>query len=343
MAGPLIAGRYRGSVRPFSAAGRNTQLSVTVTAGRPEPASPAGAATPRRRPGFRSEQRRNLTGWVFLIPAALLIAWMNFWPMIQAFFLSLQTGRGTRLTWAEPLWYNYARLFSDEIFLLTLQNTFVYLIIQVPIMLVLALILANLLNDRNLRFRGLWRTAIFLPCAVGLVSYSLVFRTMFANDGLINDMLMGLHLIDSPVNWLGQTGTARFVIILGLLWRWTGYNMVFYLAALQNIDNATIEAARIDGAGPFKTFWYVTVPQLKPMILLTAIMSTNGTIQLFDESWNLTQGGPAYTSMTMSHYLYELSFQKNPNFGYAAALSYAILLIVAILAAIQMKVGDKRD
>ncbi|MCA0252045.1 MAG: sugar ABC transporter permease [Actinobacteria bacterium] len=284
-----------------------------------------------------------MTGWVFLIPAALLIAWMNFWPMIQAFFLSLQTGRGTRLTWAEPLWYNYARLFSDEIFLLTLQNTFVYLIIQVPIMLVLALILANLLNDRNLRFRGLWRTAIFLPCAVGLVSYSLVFRTMFANDGLINDILMGLHLIDSPVNWLGQTGTARFVIILGLLWRWTGYNMVFYLAALQNIDNATIEAARIDGAGPFKTFWYVTVPQLKPMILLTAIMSTNGTIQLFDESWNLTQGGPAYTSMTMSHYLYELSFQKNPNFGYAAALSYAILLIVAILAAIQMKVGDKRD
>jgi lactose/L-arabinose transport system permease protein len=166
---------------------------------------------------------------------------------------------------------------------------------------------------------------------------------MFANDGLINDMLTGLHLIDSPVNWLGQTGTARFVLILGLLWRWTGYNMVFYLAALQNIDYSTLEAARIDGAGPLRTFWYVTVPQLKPMILLTAIMSTNGTIQLFDESWNLTQGGPAYTSMTMSHYLFELSFQKNPNFGYAAALSYVILILVAILAAIQMKVGDKRD
>ena len=119
--------------------------------------------------------------------------------------------------------------------------------------------------------------------------------------------------------------------------------MVFYLDDLQNLDYSTLEAAKIDGASAFKTFWYVTVPQLRPMILLTAIMSTNGTIQLFDESWNLTQGGPAYTSMSMSHYLFELSFQKNPNFGYAAALSYAILIIVALLAAIQMKVGDKRD
>ncbi len=289
------------------------------------------------------EQRRNLTGWVFLIPAALLILWMNFWPMFQAFILSLQTGRGTRLNFAEPLWYNYQRLFSDEIFKLTVQNTLIYLVVQVPIMLILALILANLLNSKTLRFKSMWRTAIFLPCAVSLVSYSLVFRTMFSNDGLVNDLLVSMHLIDSPVNWLGQTATARFVLVLGLIWRWTGYNMVFYLAAMQNLDYSTLEAARIDGANAFQTFWYVTVPQLKPMILLTAILSTNGTIQLFDESWNLTQGGPAYTSMTMSHYLFELSFQKNPNFGYAAALSYAILIMVAVLAAIQMRIGDKRD
>ncbi|MFT4108384.1 carbohydrate ABC transporter permease [Propionicimonas sp.] len=294
-----------------------------------------------RRRGL--EQRRNLTGWLFLIPAAILIGWMNFWPMFQAFLLSLQTGRGSRLRWADPLWYNYARLFEDDIFKMTVQNTFIYLIIQVPIMLVLALVLANLLNDPKLRFKGLWRTAIFLPCAVSLVSYSLVFRTMFATDGIVNDALMGLHFIDSPINWLGQTGTARLVIILGLLWRWTGYNMVFYLAALQNLDYSTLEAARIDGAGSWRTFWHVTIPQLRPMILLTAIMSTNGTIQLFDESWNLTQGGPAYTSMTMSHYLYELSFQKSSNVGYGSAISYVILIMVAILAWIQMKVGDKRD
>ncbi|MCL3777111.1 MULTISPECIES: sugar ABC transporter permease [unclassified Actinomyces] len=297
---------------------------------------------PRTRP-TRSERRRNLTGWVFIIPAAGLITIMSFWPMLQALLLSLQTGRGTRLHYAEPLWLNYERLLNDEIFIMTLRTTFVYLIIQVPLMLGTALVLSVLLNNPNLKLKGLFRTAIFLPCAVSLVSYSLVFRTLFTNDGFVNDMLMGLGLIDSPVNWLGNTMTARMVIILGLLWRWTGYNMVFYLAGLQNIDPSTIEAARIDGANAWQTFWHVTVPQLKPMILLTAIMSTNGTLQLFDESWNLTRGGPAYTSMTMSHYLYELSFLKSPNFGYASALSYVILALVAVLALIQMKVGDKRD
>jgi lactose/L-arabinose transport system permease protein len=304
-----------------------------------EPVSPGAG----RRATLRMAQRRNLTGWVFLVPAALLILWMNFWPMVQAFIISMKTGRGTKLNFAQPLWYNYQRLFQDDIFKLTLKNTFTYLVIQVPIMLVLALILANLLNSKNLRFKALFRTAVFLPCAVSLVSYSLVFRTMFATDGLVNDALQWLHLINGPVNWLGQPNTARMVIILGLLWRWTGYNMVFYLAALQNLDYSTLEAAKIDGANAFQTFWRVTIPQLRPMILLTAIMSTNGTLQLFDESWNLTQGGPANSSMSMAHYIYELAFHKNPNFGYAAALSYAILIMVAILAAIQMKVGDRRD
>ena len=291
----------------------------------------------------RAYRRRNLTGWSFLIPAALLIMIMSFYPMVQALILSFKTGKGSRLHFAEPFYMNYQRLLNDDIFMMTLKNTFIYLIIQVPIMLILAMILANMLNDRNLRFKGFWRTAIFLPCAVSLVSYSLVFRTLFANDGFVNDVLGKIGLIDSPVNWLGQPNTARFVIVFGLIWRWTGYNMVFYLAALQNIEQSSLEAARIDGANAWQTFWYVTVPQLKPMILLTAIMPTNGTLQLFDESWNLTRGGPAYSSMTMSHYLYELSFQKNPNIGYGSAISYVILILVAILALAQMKVGDKRD
>jgi lactose/L-arabinose transport system permease protein len=327
---------------------------LSTSAARVEPATTASAArdggsaarnggsAPRRR-GLGIERRRSLTGWAFLIPAALLIAVVNFLPMVQAFVLSLQTGRGSRLSLAEPVYANYARLPEDKLFLLTLKTTFIYLVVQVPVMLVLALILANLLNNKNLRFKAVFRTAIFLPCAVSLVSYSLVFRTMFANDGFVNDMLLGLGLVDSPVPWLTQTGTARAVLILGLLWRWTGYNMVFYLAALQNIDQSTLEAARIDGAGPVKTFIFVTAPQLRPIILLTLIMSTNGTLQLFDESWNLTSGGPANTSMTMSHYLYNLSFRGAPNFGYAAAVSYVILILVAILALIQMRVGDKRD
>ncbi|MFT4029934.1 MAG: sugar ABC transporter permease [Protaetiibacter sp.] len=306
-------------------------------------ATPGGAR--RNRPDDRrrlgTDRRHNLTGWAFLLPAALLIVLVSFVPMIQAFILSLQTGRGTNLDWADPLWYNYGRLLGDEIFKQTLVNTFIYLLVQVPIMLVLAIILANLLNNPRLRWRTFWRTAIFLPCAVSLVAYSLVFRTMFATDGFVNDVLAIFGA--DPVNWLGEPGTARAVLILGLLWRWTGFNMIFFLAGLQNVDRSTIEAARMDGANNFQVFWRVTVPQLRPIILLTAIMSTNGTLQLFDESWALTRGGPAYASMSMSHYLYEISFQRNPNFGYGAALSYVILILVAVLAFIQMRVGDKRD
>jgi lactose/L-arabinose transport system permease protein len=286
----------------------------------------------------RSER---ISGWAFIAPALVLLGIFMVYPILWSLWMSFQVGRGMNFSFGGLT--NIMRLTQDPVFIRALTNNFLFLAIQVPIMLVLALILANILNNPRLRFKGMWRTAIFLPCAVSLVSYALVFRTMFATDGLVNDVLTGMNLIDSPINWLGQTQTAQFVIIIGLLWRWTGYNMVFYLAGLQNIDHSTVEAAKVDGANAVKTFWYVTLPQLKPMILLTAIMSTNGTIQLFDESYNLTAGGPAYTSMSVSHYLYEVSFVQNPNFGYAAAISYVILVIVALLAAIQLKVGDKRD
>ena len=119
--------------------------------------------------------------------------------------------------------------------------------------------------------------------------------------------------------------------------------MVFYLAGLQNIEYSVYEAAKIDGASPFQSFRRITVPLLRPTILLTAIMSINGTLQLFDESVNLTNGGPGIATITMSHYIYNTSFVTSPNFPYSAALSVVILVMVGTLSIIQMKVGDKRD
>ena len=142
--------------------------------------------------------------------------------------------------------------------------------------------------------------------------------------------------------WYSKPRSARIVVVLALLWRWTGYNMVFYLAGLQNIEYSVYEAAKIDGASPLQTFFKITVPLLKPTILMTTITSTNGTLQLFDESLNLTNGGPGKSTMSMSHYIYNTSFVSSPNFGYAAAMSIIILVLVAILALIQMKVGDER-
>ncbi|HIS25883.1 MAG TPA: sugar ABC transporter permease [Candidatus Pullilachnospira intestinigallinarum] len=292
----------------------------------------------QKKKGLTLARKQNLTGWVFLAPATILICWMSFYPMIRAFILSLQTGMGINLSFGGIA--NYTRILKDATFRQTLFNTFFYLIIQVPVMLILALALASMLNDKDLKFKGLFRTAIFLPCATSLVSYSMIFRSMFANDGFINTVLRNLGL--TPIMWFSNAWTARAVIIIALIWRWTGYNMVFYLAGLQNIEYSVYEAAKIDGANPLQTFFKITVPLLKPTILVTTITSTNGTLQLFDESLNLTNGGPGRSTMTMSHYIYNTSFVQSPNFGYAAAMSMIILVMVAILAFLQMKVGDER-
>ena len=292
-----------------------------------------------KKKGLNMEQKRNLTGWAFLLPAALLIVVFCFYPMVQALILSFQKGTGSAVQSAG--FANYARILKDATFQQCLFNTIFYFVIQVPIMLILALILAQLLNSPDIKGKGIYRTMIFLPCATSLVSYSMIFKSLFANDGLVNRVLSTVGI--PTVDWFQNAWAARWVIVIALIWRWTGYNMVFYLAGLQNIDYSIYEAARIDGASPIQQFIHLTIPLLKPTILLTAIMSTSGTLQLFDESVNLTAGGPGKATMTLTHYIYNISFVETPKFNYAAALSVFILVVVAVLSAIQMKVGDKRD
>jgi lactose/L-arabinose transport system permease protein len=234
------------------------------------------------------------------------------------------------------------RLFQDEMFITSVANVFVYLVIQVPIMLFMALVLASVLNSDKLKFRGVFRTLVFLPSATALVSSALIFKSFFAPDGFINIGLMQLNLISQPVGWLTNPVLAKAVIILVITWRWTGYDTIFYLAGLQNINTEIYEAALIDGASPAQRFFKITLPLLRPVILLTTIMSTNGTLQLFDEVYNMTAGGPGIATMTISQHIFNLSFRYNPQFGYAAAVSYMILIMVALLSFIQIKVGDQK-
>ena len=296
-----------------------------------------------KKKGMTLATKQKAAGWIFLAPASIMIAIMSFYPMVRAFIISLQTGAGANMRFADPILSNYKRILADKVFQQSIGNTFLYLIIQVPIMLVLAILLAQILNNKDLKFKGFFRTCVFLPCATSLVSYSLIFRSMFATDGLINSILIKLGILSTGYNFLGNSASAKIVIIIALIWRWTGYNMVFYLAGLQNIEYSVYEAAKIDGANGWKTFWKITVPLLKPTIIMTFIMSINGTLQLFDESMNLTKGGPANSTITMSHYVYNTCFVNVPNFGYAAAMSFLIFIMVAILAFINLKVGDTRD
>ena len=297
---------------------------------------------------FRSfEKVQNFYGWFFVSFAIILLIAFMLYPILYSLFLSTMSSKGIVQKFVGI--NNYIRLFNDSMFITALKNTFVFFLVQVPIMLFLALVLASILNDKSIKFRGVFRTGIFLPAVTSLVAYTVLFKMMFSMDGFINTLLLNLNLIKEPIKWLLDPFWAKVTVIIALTWRWTGYNMVFYLAALQNIPDDLYEAAEIDGANKVQQFFHITIPMLKPIIVFTSILSTIGTLQLFDEPMNLSQGGvtgattgPGNSLLTLSVYIYNLCFKYMPNFGYAATVSYVIVFIVAVLSVIQFKVaGDK--
>ncbi|MBC7680787.1 MAG: sugar ABC transporter permease [Ferruginibacter sp.] len=291
------------------------------------------------RPGYR--RLYDVNGWAFVSAALLLIATFMVYPIGKSLWMSLHAGQGSMVKFVGL--DNVERLASDPMFLRALTNTFIFLVVQVPTMIVLALVMASCLNMPNLRFRGLLRTAVFLPCVTSLVAYSVLFKSMFSYDGLVNATLLYVGVIDQPVPWLTDPFWARAVVIAAITWRWTGYNMIFYLAAMQNVDKSIYEAARIDGISATRRFLSITIPVLKPVILFTTVTSTIGTLQMFDEAMNITGGGPADSTLTLSLYIYNLSFKFVPNFGYAATVSYVIVILVAILALFQFYIARDKE
>lgn len=287
------------------------------------------------------KRTENRNGWLFTAPALALIGLFMIYPIIWSLWMSFQSGRGMMLRFGGLA--NIERLWNDPVFLKALGNTLAFFFIQVPIMIPLALLLAAMLNAPSLKWRGFFRTAVFLPCVTSLVAYSVVFKSMFSTDGIVNHVLMALHFISQPIPWTTNPFWAKVLIILAITWRWTGYNVIFYLAAMQNIDRSIYEAARIDGVPAWARFVYLTIPMLKPVILFTTIISTIGTLQLFDEVVNITSfGAPSNATLTLSLYIYNLTFRFMPSFGYASLISYVIVVIVALLALVQfMAVREK--
>ena len=275
----------------------------------------------------------------FIALPVIMITILVFVPMVMALVTSFKSGPPTNMTFNG--FGNYQRMLSDATFKNAFFNTFLYLIIQVPLMLFLALVFSHILNDKKLKYKGLFRTALFLPCITSLVSYSLIMKSLFSATGLVNKLLMNSHMIVEPIQWLTDPFWAKVLIIISITWRWTGYNMIFFISGMQNIDPEMYEAADIDGASKTQQFFKITIPNLKPVILFTTITSTIGTLQLFDEVQNITKGGPANATTTLSQYIYNLSFKFTPNFGYAAAVSFVIVVCIVILTIIQKKIaGD---
>ena len=287
----------------------------------------------------KRRRRQNQDVWKFIIFSVVLSSVFLLYPILYSIYLSLHNMQGLQSAFVG--FGNYLRMFQDDIFLKALMNNFTFLIFQVPIMVVLGLLMAFLLNTPNLKGRTFFKLALFLPCVTSLVSYAVLFKMMFQMGGIVNDTLMAIGIVQNPIDWLNSPFWAKVTVIIALCWRWTGYNMIFYLAGLQNISDDTLEAAEIDGANGFQKFFKVVIPQLKPVIVFTTITSTIGTIQLFDEVVNLTGGGPSNETLTAAQLIYNHSFIYTSNFGYSATLSWALVIIIAILSIIQLKISNR--
>jgi lactose/L-arabinose transport system permease protein len=284
----------------------------------------------------------NRFGWLCVAPSILFFCMFMLYPILSSLYYVTRKWKGMSNSFIGL--GNFARMAQDTIFQAALGNNFLFMLVQVPLMIFLALVLAVLLNQGIRRFRGPLRLAIFLPSVTSLVVVSVLFRVLLQTNGLLNNLMLDARLIPTPIGWLNDAFWAKVTIILAMTWRWTGYNMVFFLVGLQSIDTEIYEAAEVDGASKVRQFFTITIPLLVPVILFSAVTSTSGTMQLFDEPNILTwQGGPANATMTAALYIYRQAFFINADFGYSTAMSYVVVIISGIFAMVQMRLlGERR-
>lgn len=277
--------------------------------------------------------------YFFMAPGIFLFAVFGAYPIIASFIYSFQQKMGSRKAVFIGL-DNYIRAFSDKIFILSLKNILIIFIMHAPLMIFLSLLLAHILNAKHTKYKNTFRTAYFLPNVTNAVAYTLLFKILLSNDGTLNKILGMIGI--NPVLWMSTPTMAKWVISLMTIWRWTGYNMVIFLAAMQNISEDVYEAASIDGANKVQQFFKITVPLMKNPIIFTIIMTVSGTLGMFAESQLLAAGGPNYGTYTPALQIYNVAW-KQFNFGYASALSYIISLITIVVAFIQFNLGKERD
>jgi multiple sugar transport system permease protein len=305
---------------------------VTVGTVETRPAVPPRTVRARLAP--------HLTGWAFAAPFVLVFLVFLALPILASFVLSF-TGFGLAnlRDWFGADWVgldNYTRLIEDEIFLKAARNTLIFVVFGVPLTLALGLLAALGLNQALGRVQGVFRVGYYLPVVTSIVAIAVIWRYLLHPDyGLVNAALGNVGI--DPVNWLGQSSTALGSIIALGIWRNFGFDMVIFLAALQGINPSLLEAARVDGATTWQVFRRVTLPLLRPVILFLAIVTSSGYLQLFEEPFVMTGGGPLNSTLSVSMYVYQQGFSFL-NLGYASAVAYALFMAIVVLAVIQFRV-----
>nr|WP_313887595.1 sugar ABC transporter permease [Nodosilinea sp. LEGE 07088] len=277
--------------------------------------------------------------YLFLLPALVALGISVFWPALRAFYLSFTTF-GVDLT-AAPTWVgtaNLQRLKTDPIFWQTVRNTLVYLAGVVPILTFASLGLAILVN-RQLRGMHWLRVAYYSPVVVSMVVAGIAWRWLYAETGLFNQVLKTLGLTENGVPWLTSPNLALFSVMVVTVWKGLGYYMVIYLAGLQGIPPDLYEAAALDGSDGWQRHWDITLPLMRPYLILVSVISAIAATKVFEEVYIMTQGGPRHSSKTVVYYIYEQAFQKL-EISYACTLGLALFLVILVLSALRLAVND---
>jgi multiple sugar transport system permease protein len=287
-----------------------------------------------RRSRPRSE---HLAGWSFASPALILIGLFGLVPVVWSLILSFQDNdlSGTS-SWVGAA--NYRKLASDPLFTESVRRTLVYCALFVPITIIGSLLLAAALN-RKIRFISLYRTAVFVPVVTSTVATAFVFNLLLDPDyGLVNGGLNKVGI--GSQGFFTDPNQALYGILAMTVWGWIGFGVIIYLAALQSIPQELIEAAQLDGCSAWRSFWRVQVPQLAPATTFLVVWLTINALQLFDEIYVTTKGGPVHATTVVVYYLYQQAFQFFHG-GYAAAIAYVLFLAILVITLIELRVSRR--
>jgi len=276
-------------------------------------------------------------GYILITPALLFVFAFVLLPVLAAFGISF-----TDWNMVNPPNFvgidNYKQIFSDPIAAKTLLNTFFYAFVSVPVSIVLSLILAFMLN-KKIRGLSFFRTAYYLPVVSSTVAVSMVFLWIFNSDyGLLNRFLMLFHI--PSINWLTDTKYAMIAVIIVTIWRSLGFNMIIFIAALQDIPKEIHDVAGLDGAGELQKFFYIIIPLVTPAIFFTTITGFINTFQGFDLVYNMTQGGPARATYLVGYFIYEQAF-RYLHMGYGAVIAFVLFFIILIFTLLQWSLRRK--
>ncbi|MDX1809156.1 MAG: sugar ABC transporter permease [Sulfurospirillaceae bacterium] len=282
---------------------------------------------------------KHLYGWLLLLPAFLLLSMFTYYPaiatLIDSFFTNKTVIRPQKFAGLD----NFAFMLKDEVFITTLKNTFYFALGTVPVSIALALIMALFINQK-IYAKGIVRLAYFTPTILPMVAVANIWLFFYAPQiGLINKVLAFFGY--GGVNWLGNSNTVLEALMVMTVWKEAGFFMIFYIAALQSLPKELYEAAKIEGASSWTSFWRITFPLLMPTTFFVMINAVLNAFKLVDHLFILTKGGPDNASNLLLYYIYETAFSFF-DYSYAATLTVALLTILILLSLFQFSVIEKR-